>query len=167
MPWWDHKQNCKCLKQGPHNSSEYLHILATLLRVNPKAKNVLINFFHEISQAIDFSDHSVTCIGLFGRGLCKGCTWNIGCVCVNVYMCIRVQAWHYLERICLHCSARFQNKVLIQTQKCIPLKLANCGLKESKAKAGLLSSFSSSVAIVIQLRQLLTRLGLKFTSTMR
>lgn len=46
-------------------------------------------------------------------------------------------------------------------------EVANCGLKESKAKAGLLSSFSSSVAVVIQLRQLLTRLGLKFTSTMR
>lgn len=39
-------------------------------------------------------------------------------------------------------------------------------LKESKAKAELLSSFSTSVAAVIHLGQLLTRLGLKFTSTM-
>lgn len=40
-------------------------------------------------------------------------------------------------------------------------------LKESKAKAELLSSFSASLAVVIHLGQLLTRLGLKFTSTMR
>ena len=40
-------------------------------------------------------------------------------------------------------------------------------LKESKAKAELLSSFSTSLAIVIHLGQLLTRLRLKFTSTMR
>lgn len=40
-------------------------------------------------------------------------------------------------------------------------------LKESKAKAELLSSFSTSLAVVIHLGQLLTRLSLKFTSTMR
>lgn len=40
-------------------------------------------------------------------------------------------------------------------------------LKESKAKAELLSSFSTSLAVVIHPSQLLTRLGLKFTSTMR
>lgn len=40
-------------------------------------------------------------------------------------------------------------------------------LKESKAKAELLSSFSTSLAGVIHLGQLLTRLSLKFTSTMR
>lgn len=40
-------------------------------------------------------------------------------------------------------------------------------LKESKAKAELLSSFSTSLAAVIHLGQLLTRLSLKFTSTMR
>lgn len=39
-------------------------------------------------------------------------------------------------------------------------------LKESKAKAELLSSFSTSLSIVIHLGQLLTRLSLKFTSTM-
>lgn len=39
-------------------------------------------------------------------------------------------------------------------------------LKENKSKAELLSSFSSSLASVIHLGQLLTRLGLKFTSTM-
>lgn len=40
-------------------------------------------------------------------------------------------------------------------------------LKESKAKAELLSSFSTSLAIVIHLGQLLTRLSLKFTFTMK
>lgn len=70
------------------------------------------------------------------------------------------------HRICSFCGLRFLDKVLIQIQKYIHPKVANRGLKGSKAKAGLLSPLSSSVAVVIQLRQLLTRLGLKFTPTM-
>lgn len=168
MPQWDHKQNCECLKQGPHNSCEYLHILATLLSANLKTKKCCswISFIKYLGP-YTFQNRALPALD----------SLKLVCVCVRMHRNVGVRLWEcacvsesQLSTIVRECvyTAVWDSRIKCWFRhKSIHPEVGNCGLKDSKAKAGLLSSFSSSVAVVIQLRQLLTRLGLKFTSTMR